>query len=81
MKIADYKTAFTYDVGAGYFVEIVITPDKVFEAWMFHERYGVKSLMFGAESDKFDIGEFLEIVEANIEDDRQYYYEEYIKED
>ena len=60
-------------------MDIVLGPESI-EAWMFHKDYGVKVLMFGHDLD-ITHKHFLELVESSIEEDRQHYYEEYMKED
>ena len=81
MKLSEYRNIATYDVGEGYFVDIIITPDNVYEAWMFHERYGIKQLMFGCDCNKETLEHFVELVETSIEDERTYYYGQHIQEE
>ena len=72
----------TYDVGGGYFIDIVENngPDETYEAWMYNEQYGVKSLMFGLHKSDVTMDEFIEIVEKNIRQHKRIYANLYMDE-
>lgn len=53
----------------GYLIDIV-TLRNDYEAWIYCEDDGVKHLMFGMPKEQQSYEEFLEIVEANIDDYR-----------
>ncbi len=62
-------TTKTYDAGNGFLVDIEVIENKA-EAWIYHERYGIKDLMFGTEIGSKhvpDYNAFVELVEANLE--------------
>lgn len=65
----------TYECGE-YMVDIATTSDS-YEAWIYRKEYGVKDLMFGMPQAQQTLDEFLDIVEANIEDYAKGYDEEY----
>lgn len=61
-----------------YLVDIVTTSDS-YEAWLYRKEYGVKVLMFGAYRTLNTLEEFLETVEANIDEYAESYDNEYAK--
>lgn len=65
MTANSYRT-ITYTDG-DYLVDIVTTP-TTYEAWICHKGYGTKNLMFGMPKDQQTRFEFMQIVEANIDD-------------
>lgn len=74
MKQADI-TITTYECGE-YLVDIVTTGDS-YEAWIYRKEFGVKDLMFLVQKKQQTLDEFLEIVEANVEDYGENYDEGY----
>lgn len=70
VKISRYK------LDNGFFVEVSesIKEDGFFDFYLFHEDYGIKDLMFGAECKKDD---FETLILNNLEENIEYYKEEY----
>ena len=64
MKTANFTTV-TYDIGGGFYVDIV-SKNNLYEAWIYHEDYGQKELMFGCPKEQQSYSEFVEIVYGNI---------------
>ena len=87
MKRANLKT-YTYEAGNGFMVDIVVKED-MFEAWIYHENYGVKDMMWGSPKTYTRFGEtheetlksFKALVEANIPEHAMFYAEQYMDED
>lgn len=73
----------TYDVGDEFFIDITENngPDKTYEAWMWNEQYGVKSLMFGIRKSDYSLDEFTEIVEKNVRQHKRIYRNLYMDEE
>lgn len=65
MDITNYTTK-TYEYG-DYLVDIVTT-DTDYESWIQAKGYGTKHIMFGMPKEQQSLEEFMNIVEANIED-------------
>lgn len=63
----------TYDFGNGYRVDIV-KMKNYYEAWIYHDDYGVKSMMFG--SNNTNNNDFLEMVDRNFIDYKELYQKE-----
>ena len=64
----------TYAVGDGFFVDIIVDAiHEVYEAWLYNEAYGVKELMFGSDFEQETYKEFLDSVEANVDDYKETY--------
>lgn len=63
----------TYDMGDGFRVDIMEADDNYYEAWIYHENYGQKDLMFGS-AEIANLGHFVEMVEANFHDYRRDYF-------
>ena len=79
MKKADYITTITYECGGGFFVDIVEnTREKVHRAYIYHENYGIKSLMFGCPASTTKHHDFFEMVVAGIEEYKEDYINEYM---
>lgn len=58
----------TFDVGDGFFVDIVTdNPHKEYDAWLYHKDYGVKQLMFGGTFEQNRYKDFLNLVEVNLD--------------
>lgn len=74
MKILNIKTT-TYDVGDGFRVDIV-QDGKHFDAYIFHQDYGIKTHMFGVATGTVD--EFVSLVEGSLEEDKAIYEEDYM---
>ena len=74
MKKSDISIT-TYECGE-YLVDIVTTGDS-YEAWIYRKEFGVKDLMFLVQKKQQTLDEFLEIVEANVEDYGENYDEGY----
>lgn len=68
-------TTVTYEHGE-FLVDIVTTSDS-YEAWLYQKNYGVKFLMFGAYISLNTLEEFLETVEANLDEYEKNYDAEY----
>lgn len=78
-KAEDYELIGYYRYGKHYYVEI-IERKECFEAYLWHEQYGIKNMMFGVSKDT-SIEKFIELVEANIEEYIIYYREEFVDHD
>ena len=64
----------TFAADDGFFVDIVIdNPKKMYDAWIYHEDYGIKEYMFGSAFEQNRYGEFFELVCANVEDYKETY--------
>lgn len=69
MKLSSkYNVIATYELGNGFYVDIVKEKD-CYSAWLFHEWYGIKELMFGM---RCGLEEFLELVESDTDSIRIY---------
>lgn len=69
MKLSSkYNVIATYELGYGFYVDIV-NDKECYSAWLFHERYGIKELMFGM---RCNLEEFLELVESDTDSIRIY---------
>lgn len=87
MKLLSVKTE-TYDVGEGFMVDVV-EDGEMFVMWIWHKDYGVKNYCFGSPIENYQNGEphtvtkeeFMESVEANIQDSIEEYREEVMGED
>ena len=65
----------TYNVFGDYYVDIV-TKDDEYRSWIYSNRYGIKTLMFGGTKKQVSYEKFLEIVEANLIE----YLNDYVRE-
>lgn len=77
-------SAETFKIGGGFMVDIIVNKEKtpnVYEAWLYHERYGIKELMFGWCSGAYK--EFVYMVKKNLEKEDYIfdYYNEHMTED
>lgn len=76
----------TYEVRDGFLVDVVKDIDRrngipLYEAFLYHEGYGIKSHMFGAIRDNVSsVREFLNMVERNIDEYIEDYIDEYAPE-
>ena len=71
-------STITYAYADGFMIDIVRLPE-LWEVWLYHRDYGIKSLMFGLiENDIEFIDELMDIVMANIDTYIPGYREEYM---
>ena len=72
----------TFDVGGGFRVDVQ-QDNNNFEAWLWEQNYGVKTQMFGMHTDDVSFKEFVELVEAALDNEPyiQDYIDEYMAED
>ena len=75
MKKTDIKT-ITYDVEFRNFMVDVVETDFGFEAYIYKNDHGIKSLMFGIGEK--DINKFMEFVEANLLEYMSKYEDDYM---
>lgn len=61
----------------GFLVEIEETESE-YAAYLYHEEYGIKMLMYGMPKEQQSKAEFMEIVEYSVDDYIQCYVEEYM---
>ena len=84
MKRRDDIVTSTYEWRDGFLIDVVRKTDHrnntpMFEAYLYHEGYGIKMHMFGLKQTDVDgMREFLHVVESNLLND--YYIEDYIEE-
>lgn len=74
----------TYEAVGGFRVDIVhdrTSKDGRWEAYIYHEGYGVKDLMFGVGDETETFNEFLELVIGNLGNYIKYYYDDHMVED
>ena len=76
MKKTNIKTE-TYQINGGFMIDIVTT-DEEYDAFLYHKKNGIKSMMFGGLKKQQSYKEFLELVEANVEDYIPNYAEDYM---
>ena len=74
MKSTSIKTT-TYTAHDDIVIDVVELSD-VYEAWIYRKNIGLKSLMFEVPKEQQSYDEFLEIVEANIDEHITFYDEE-----
>lgn len=65
MTITSINT-LTYDMGNGYFMDIVTTGNQI-EEWIYHKNYGLKEFIWGTEN--ISLSAFIIISEENFDDD------------
>lgn len=75
MRLAERMSTTTYEVGDGFYVDIVETDTEI-EAWIFHKSYGIKKLMFGATSNESCIKN---LTEADLSIYKSLYKNEYME--
>ena len=79
VKIDNIKTT-TYDAGDGWRVDIVEMPGE-YEAYLYREDYGVKSLMFGCPIDQngehWTVERFAELVQDGLDEYKAQYDNDY----
>ena len=62
------RNTYTYTIenGRGFLLDVVSTEDA-FEAWLYHEQYGIKDMMFGLLKSKTpSLQEALDVIEPNL---------------
>ena len=67
-----------YNMGDGWRVDIVILADE-YEAWIYEEDHGVKTLMFGLSQEQTRFRSFCDMVQDNFEEYKRIYTEEVIE--
>lgn len=79
MKISYYQTLATYDVGDGFYVDMVLDRESKYhsyEAWMFHKDYGVKQLMYGIPIDEMSFERFETSIKCSVAEHKRFYRDE-----
>ena len=66
-KSENIKSIDVYDYDDEYCIDIITTNDT-YEAWLYKNNYGMKSLMFGSPIQQQSKEEFLKIVAINVDD-------------
>ena len=61
----------------GFLVEIEETESE-YAAYLYHEEYGIKMLMYGMPKEQQGKSEFMEIVEYSVDDYIEVYVDEYM---
>ena len=79
MDMTNIKTE-TYRIDGKWLVDIQ-TKDDTYYAYLWHERYGIKDLMFGCPVKQQSYEEFISLVEANFEDYKDIYIDEFMDEE
>ena len=81
MKEIERIKTRTYEAENGFYVDIVHHTlrqngaEPLYEAYLYHKQYGIKSLMFGS-NDK-DYQNFLAVVMNNLPQYMEYYEDDY----
>lgn len=75
----------TLECGNGFYVDIITHNETVLgtvvEAFLFHDQYGIKDLMFGCKLDDCrTYGNFIEMVSNNIDEYIESYKEDHMDE-
>lgn len=76
LKLTEIKTK-TYEYENGFFVDIV-DDGAAIAAYLWHEEYGVKELMFGQDNTQGDEASFMSIVAANLPEYIGFYADDYM---
>lgn len=76
MKKLEIKVT-TYEAERGFMVDILELP-KSMEAWIYHKSCGIKSMMFGTTYEQNTMDEFLNVIEGSLEEEMDYYQEQYM---
>ena len=63
MKKLKFKT-YTYEFDNNFYIDIVKSPDDVYESWIYLKDYGFKMSMFGCFANSLE--GFIDLVIANI---------------
>lgn len=79
MRMTGIKTD-TYRIEGNWMVDIQ-TKDDTYYAYLWHERYGIKELMFGCPVKQQSYEDFLDTVEANFDEYKDDYIEEVFDEE
>lgn len=81
-KTREYITTTYKADEEGFCVDIVQRINNTYDAWIYEESYGIKMYMFGNEIGRTKscktYNEFLDLVDANIENYINIYREEYL---
>ena len=76
MKVREIDTLRVKVFRAGdYIIEVVRDSKGAREAWLRHKEYGISRLMFGCGSE-YGEAAFIELIEANLDDEIEFYEEE-----
>lgn len=78
MTETENRVVRTYTVPGGFVVEITRAQNGMLEAWLFHEDFGVKNLMFGGNT---SVDELAHLVELNVDSYICAWLDEYCEED
>lgn len=70
-----YQTTLTLYVENGFMIDIVSKLNNWKEAWIYHEDYGIKDMMFGMEE---PMAEFITIIQKNLQETMNDYREQYM---
>ena len=76
MKKSTIKTV-TYEMPDDFMLDIV-TNDECYEVWIYNKEYCIKSMAFGMKKSDVTMEEFIEIVMANYQEDKEFYEDEYM---
>lgn len=76
MKFREDIDTVTYEAGDGFLVDIVETNSE-YSAYIYHEEYGVKVLMFGVPYLSCDRDQFIDAVESALPTYKNSFLEEY----
>lgn len=69
MRFRPTITTQTYSTKYDFLIDIVTkTNEYYYEAWIYHNQYGIKDLMFGIPTENQTYEEFLEIVFNNLDE-------------
>lgn len=79
MLTATNERTTTYTYTDNFKVDI-LENDTKYEAWIYHEKYGIKSLMFGMPKEQQPLSDFLEIVDGSMEEYIDEYTNDYMQE-
>ena len=56
----------TYETNYSGFMVDVVSDGKLYQAWIYHEEYGVKRYVVGCLKKDYTMEDFLEMVEASL---------------
>ena len=74
-----------YEARDGFMIDVVSRTDRknnipLYDAYWYHEGYGIKMHMFGLRQNEVSMKEFLHVVECNLNDYIDDYIDEYAPE-
>lgn len=82
LEPAELKTTSFYikqkGIEDGFILEVIETK-SMFEAWIYHAEYGIKSLMFGLMKEDTTYNDFIETATANLMEYITDYIEQYFE--